>query len=187
MAGTGDPSKTLCVMGLFDPEAGRAFETLCDALLQMGFPAVRQKPHLTFGIYNDLSRKKLADWVGAIARSQGKISVNFNHIGLFREGICFAEPCVNRELLDLHRRIHARYDRNCSDKNCLYSLKWKSWVPHVTLAVPEPAQLPRLIPVLLDLFHPIQATVTDLEITEYPPLKSICRYPLLGLTDCVSK
>ncbi len=165
-------------MGLFDRNANDAFCDLYSKMAQRGFSMKQQEPHLTFGIYDHLDQKGLLDWVAEIARTQKKINVNFNHIGLFRQGICFAEPCANRELLELHQKIHSKYDQNCTDMNCLYSLKAKSWVPHVTLATMEPDQMGLFLPSVLALFQPIQATVMELEITEYAPLKSIQKYSL---------
>lgn len=171
--------KTLCIMGCFDPEANRAFYDFYQKLEQEGFPFENQPPHLTFGIYNNVNQDDLFYWVDQISRFQKKLVVNFNHLGLFQEGICFAEPCASLELLYLHRTLHAKFDQNCTDKNCLYSLKSKSWVPHTTLAVLEPEQLQKFVPIALTLFQPIQATIEKLVVTEYPPLKQIGEFPLL--------
>lgn len=173
-----DSTKTLCVMGLFDPEANLAFSGLGSRMAQHGVPGADQQPHLTFGIYDNLNREDLLNWVAQIAQTQKKLTLNFNHIGLFQQGICFAEPCANLELLCLHRILHAKYDQDCRDRNCLYSLKSKSWVPHTTLAVWSPEQISDFMPAVLESFRPIQATITQLAITESPPLRQICEFPL---------
>lgn len=174
-----NPEKTLCIMGRFDKDADDAFCGLLAQLSKKGFPATDQEPHLTFGIYSGVEQNEFVNWVAHTARNQHKLTLNFNHIGIFQQGICFAEPCANLELLSLHRSLHAKYDQDCTDKDCLYSLKAKSWVPHTTLGVLETEQAKAILPLLFELFRPIRATITKLAVTEYPPLKNICEVPLV--------
>lgn len=170
--------KTLCIMGLFDQAAEEAFGALSVALSKRGFPAEEQTPHVTFGIYEGVDQEDFLDWVSHIASNQRQLDLNFSHIGIFTPGICVAEPCANLGLLQLHRNLHAKYDQDCSEKNCLFSLKAKSWVPHTTLAVSEPEQLAAILPVLMEIFKPIDATITKLMVTEYPPMKRVREFPL---------
>ena len=172
-------SKTLCIMGLLDQDADHAFSDLYFKMSQRNIPIISQPPHLTFGIYDNVNQKDLLNWVAHIAHDQEELELNFNHIGLFQQGICFAEPCVSLELLHLHQRLHAKYDQNCDDKNCLYSVKEKGWVPHTTLAVLDSDQIGSVMPIILELFTPIQATIKSLVVTEYPPLKKIGEFPLI--------
>lgn len=174
-----EDAKTLSIMGLFDREAGEAFDRLRLELRRRGVPVEDQEPHLTFGIYENIAdREAFINWVAHVALFQKRPTLNFNHIGLFPQGICFAEPCADRALLALHGSLHARYDQECSEKNCLYSLKAKSWVPHTTLGVWQPEQAGEYLPILLKAFRPIEATIVKLAVTEYPPVKLLREFPL---------
>ena len=171
--------KTLCVMGNFDEGANTEFKKLFDRLARQGIELTAQKPHITFGIYDKLDAQKLQNWIEGIALRQSPIDLYFNHIGLFAQGICIAEPCANMELLQLHSQIHSRFDRDCIDSNCLFSLKSKSWVPHTTLAVLPPDRICSMLSSVMEVFKPINATITALSITEYAPLKYLKTYPLI--------
>lgn len=174
-----ESEKTLCIMGLFDQAAFDAFLRLRRLLTQNGFETDNQPPHLTFGIYDGIDEEEFSDWIAGMLAPQHAIPLVFHHIGVFQSGTVFAEPCASMDLLDLHRRLYAKYDRACLDANCLYSLKANRWVPHATLlTVPSQAELSRAIPVLLNGFSPIKATITRLAITRFPPMETVRVFPL---------
>ncbi len=174
-----DEAKTLSIMGLFDRKAGEDFDRLRRELGRRGVPVEDQEPHLTFGIYENITdREAFISWVAHAALFQKRLTLNFNHIGLFTQGICFAAPCADRALMALHGSLHARYDQECSDKNCLYSLKAKSWVPHTTLGVWQPERAGEYLPALLEAFRPFEATIEKLAVTEFPPMKLLREFPL---------
>lgn len=174
-----EEAKTLSIMGLFDREAAPAFSRLRAELKRRGVPVEDQEPHLTFGIYEGIEdREAFLGWVAQVALFQTKPRLNFDHVGLFPQGVCFAGPCASRALLALHGSLHARYDQKCSEKNCLYSLKANSWVPHVTLGVWEPERAGEYLPVLLETFRPVEATIEKLAVTEYPPMRTLREFPL---------
>jgi hypothetical protein len=176
-----ESEKTLCIMGLFDQTANEAFLALRHLLAQHGFETDDQPPHLTFGIYDGIDRNAFSAWIAERVARQQQLRLSFHHIGIFQTGIVFAEPCANANLLDLHKRLHGKYDQACVATNCLYSLKYKSWVPHTTLLAAPQAELCRAIPLLLDHFPPIQATITHLAITEFPPMETIKTFSLQPL------
>lgn len=173
-----ESEKTLCVMGLFDRAASDAFLELRDLLARNGFETDDQPPHLTFGIYDGVDRDAFSSWIGNSVVGQREIRLTFHHIGMFQPGTVFAGPCASMELLSLHRRLHGRYDQSCVAANCLYSLKSKSWVPHTTLFTAPQTELCRATPLLLDHFSPIEATITQLAITQDPPMETIRIFPL---------
>lgn len=170
--------KTLSVMGLFDEEANNLFAELSDKIAQKGFPVSGQLPHLTFGIYNDIHQEEFTNWVVSIAKVQNPVELQFNHIGFFEQGTCFVEPSSNIDLLNLHKCLHEKYDQDCIDKNCLFSLKAKSWVPHTTLAVLDRDRIADFIAIFLEDFRPIKATITKFMISEFPPFRSLCEISL---------
>ncbi|HAQ41903.1 MAG TPA: hypothetical protein DCM73_14465 [Clostridiales bacterium] len=70
-----------------------------------------------------------------IAKKYKRIQVCFNHFGFFSDDrTLFLEPRPSYSPLDLHSSIHEKYDNCCTDKRCLYSLKQKNWIPHMTVA-----------------------------------------------------
>ncbi len=173
--------KTLCIMGLFDQAATDAFLELRHLLAQHGFETDDQPPHLTFGIYDGIDRNEFSNWISDNVSRQQQVQLAFHHIGVFQSGTVFAEPCASTSLLNLHKRLHGKYDQACVAANCLYSLKYKSWVPHTTLLTAPQSELCRAISLLLDRFSPIQATITQLALTEFPPMETIDTFSLQKL------
>ncbi len=114
-----------------------------------------QPPHITFGIYSGIGREEMVRWIGSIVGELKKTPLFFGQIGAFPEsGVCFAAPRVTQELLDMHAKIHSKYDNLCFDKNCLYSLRDGKWIPHITLAQPPMCERGRDV-AILEAFTPL--------------------------------
>jgi 2'-5' RNA ligase len=92
--------------------------------------------------------------------------------------VLFAAPSVTQELLDMHAKIHARYDDLCFDKSCLYSLRDNKWVPHITLAAPKDCPSQDMLAVILDEFTPFEGEITHIRITEQEPLVEVASFEL---------
>jgi hypothetical protein len=194
-----DEAKTLSIMGLFDRKAGEDFDRLRRELGRRGVPVEDQEPHLTFGIYENITdREAFISWVAHAALFQKRLTLNFNHIGLFTQGICFAAPCAD-PLTPQHPTLHARYDQPTLVPRYLNPPFWattqpppplfgkcntkkkgggKSWVPHTTLGVWQPERAGEYLPALLEAFRPFEATIEKLAVTEFPPMKLLREFPL---------
>lgn len=161
-----DKPRTLCVMGTLDNKASQEVYRIKDSLESQGFTADAYEPHITFGIYTGLEEKSLIQWIGKIASQHKSFQICFNHFGFFPDArLCFLAPGSNRSLLALHSNIHKKYDEHCVDKGYLYSLKQNNWVPHITMAVVEPAQEAKALSIFWESFSPFAAEIIRLKIT----------------------
>ena len=158
--------RTLCVMGTFDDQANQEVYKIKEKLKEQGISVDAYEPHVTFGIYTELDEKSLLKWIGNIAAHHKKIQICFNHFGFFPDArLCFLAPCSSHSLLQLHSDIHDKYDNCCTDKGCLYSLKEKNWIPHMTIASVGHGQEEKLLSTLWENFLPFTAELTQLKIT----------------------
>ena len=171
--------KTLCVMGTFDALAESRFEAIKAKIRASGCEVDAQLPHLTFGIYSGVGRAEMARFIGDVAENLNKTRLFFGHVGVFPESeVLFAAPGVTQELLDMHAKIHARYDDFCFDKDCLYSLRDNKWIPHITLAMPRDCPAQDVLAVILDGFTPFEGEITRIRITEQEPLTLVASFEL---------
>ncbi len=161
-----DEQRTLCVMGVFDGEANREVKRLKDILTGRGITPDSQEPHMTFGIYTGLDDGELLGWIGKAAAKQESLKISLNHFGFFPDSrYCFLAPGITKGLMELHGKIHEKYDNYCTDKGCLYSLREKAWVPHMTLAAIEPGQEEALLTAMWEGFKPFTAEIGRLKVT----------------------
>ena len=173
--------RTLCVMGTFDSQANEEVLRIKEKLKAQGITVDANEPHVTFGIYTELEAESLLDWIAEVSKHLKRIPLCFNHFGFFSDcQICFLAPCSSFELLDLHSRIHKKYDSCCTDKGCLYSLKEKNWTPHMTLASIEPGQEGILVGTLCECFSSITAELTQIKITDSETSEVIGEFNLQG-------
>jgi 2'-5' RNA ligase len=171
--------KTLCVMGTFDAETEARFEAIKAKIRLSDCEVDEQPPHLTFGIYSGVSREEMVRFIEGVAEGLSKTQLFFGLVGVFPESeVLFAAPSVTQELLDMHAKLHARYDDFCFDKNCLYSLQGGKWIPHITLATPRDCQAQDMLAIILDEFTPFQGEITHLRITEQEPLVEVASFAL---------
>lgn len=171
--------KTLCVMGLFDAQTNRRFDAIKAKILESGCAVDEQPPHITFGIYSGIGREEMVRWIGSIVGELKKTPLFFGQIGAFPEsGVCFAAPSVTQELLDMHAKIHSKYDNLCFDKNCLYSLRDGKWIPHITLAQPPMREAQGVLSAILEAFTPFEGEITRIKITEQEPLVDVRGFDL---------
>ena len=171
--------KTLCVMGLFDDETNRKIDAIKSKIDESGCASDGREAHITFGIYSDVGRDEMKDWVQSILADLKRIPLFFGQVGIFPESeVFFAAPSVTQELLDMHAKIHEKYDTFCNDKNCLYSLHAGKWVPHVTLSFSGACESQHVLPLILEGFVPFSGELVRLKITEQEPLGEVAVFDL---------
>ena len=158
--------RTLCVMGTFDNQTNQEVTRIREILKKQDIAIDAYEPHITFGIYTGLEEISLFKWIGEVASQHKTTSILFNHFGFFSDArYCFLAPCSSYGLLELHSKIHEKYDNCCADKGCLYSLNQKNWVPHMTISSVASGQEETLLSILWREFSPFSAELKQLKIT----------------------
>lgn len=158
--------RTLCVMGTFDNQINQEVYRIKEILKNHDISVDTYEPHITFGIYTGLDEMRLLKWIDEVASQHKPISILFNHFGFFPDArYCFLAPCSSYSLLELHSKIHEKYDNCCEDKGCLYSLNQNNWAPHMTIASVASGQEQKLLSILWENFSPFTAELKQLKIT----------------------
>jgi 2'-5' RNA ligase len=160
-------------MGLFDAKTNRIFKSLKESLREKGYEVDDLPPHITIGAYVGLEEKKLLHWADEFSKRFETLDINFNHIGVFQENICFAAPRVDKKLLDFHEKFNVKYDDFCVEVGYKYSFKSGNWVPHVTMAIGEADKIKPLIPDLCERFKPFKGKLTHITICEFHPMREL--------------
>ncbi len=156
------------VLALFDDAAEKQFIQLADLLRSEGIESVEPLPHLTLGGYENLSKKRLLDWVSDFCQSHAPLTLNFNHIGLFKENVCFIAPRVDHMLLQFHSEFHRKYDYCLREIGYNFNLCSKNWVPHVTMVSGTDENVFKAIPLLQTAFEPFIGTIQSLRVSKFP-------------------
>jgi 2'-5' RNA ligase len=165
-------------MGLLDEESNQKFESFKDKLREAGFEPDDFPAHITLGIYVELEKEKMLAWIDEFSRTHQVLNVRYNHIGVFDTTVCFAAPRVDKALLTFHEEFHARYDADCGDTGCNFSLQLHNWVPHTTIAVGNADKIAKMLPDVCRYFEPINARMTSIQLCEFYPVQEVGRFSL---------
>jgi 2'-5' RNA ligase len=165
-----------------DTECSARFAALQEALAAAGLPplpADQFPPHVTLALLQDLDPGRLAGELRAFAATQAPLALLLSAVGTFPgpEGVVYIAPVVTAELLDLHRRLHARLAGLAGVVNPLYAPG--AWVPHCTVAYSLPEdRVPAAVGVCRasDAFGPVR--LETLALVEFPPPREIQVCPL---------
>lgn len=98
------------------------------SMSSIGYP-----PHLTFGIYEGVTRDALEEALSSSFRDEPAIDITFSSIEIFDVSpiVMWAAPSETGPLHELHKRINARIPA----RFCHHHYRSGHWVPHCTLAV----------------------------------------------------
>lgn len=123
------------VIVTLDAIVGATVEKMWDALSSVGIASEGQvqgnHPHITLGVYHDANKREAAAKViRDLAAGYQATEIALSGYGIFPGQPCtlWAVPIVTRELLALHRELHA----SVPSDDPYYAPD--RWVPHVTLA-----------------------------------------------------
>ena len=143
-----------------------------DALQSAGFTGT-QTPGLNHHI--SLATCRLAQEAEAIALTRAvaardaPVDVAIRHAGVFPGGkVLFAAPDMTPELTALQQA--------CSSG----PVNGYPWTPHTTMLIDEPEVIGRALPVLMQHFTPLTATIDRLHLCAFWPTREILTIELTG-------
>jgi 2'-5' RNA ligase len=127
----------LAIASLLDPFTDQQTRNLWQLLEEKcGLYEIKTAPfpHFSWFGCEDLQWKPVRHKLNSFCRSQNSFSVKTSGIGLFSGPvpILFVSLVKTFELMDMHRKIWRRLEKDLIGANELYSPE--QWVPHITIA-----------------------------------------------------
>ena len=165
------PNTCYGIIALFDEKANEEFNRLKQVLKQNKIPRLDLPPHITLGIYEDISEDLLKQWFLEVVEDQKVVPLNFKHLGLFGLNVLFLAPKANQNIFDLHKRIHAQYDDKHGELGYLYTIKSGEFMPHASLVVNEKEKVLKAVEVIGESFKPFNAEIVELQLCTFYPMK----------------
>lgn len=94
--------------------------------------ALNYPPHITLGVYDDISEATLCKAMRTLFSVHPKITLVFTHIAFFERPalVFYAVPSLSLELLQVHRALHKMIEPTLCREHYLPHV----WVPHCTVA-----------------------------------------------------
>jgi 2'-5' RNA ligase len=129
---------------------------------------VKARPHITLAVCDHADEQVMCNVVRELARQTTCMPVILSSLGMFpsKESVLFLAPVVDRELLEVQRKVHERLDEFTQSPWKLYQPP--RWVPHCTLALKLPADgLHRAIEILMESTFPITGELIELGVSEF--------------------
>jgi 2'-5' RNA ligase len=126
-------------------------------------------PHLTLGIYADVTERELFSAVDDVRAEV--LTLRFEAFGCFTPPgglIVWAAPRVNRQLRRLHQTVHELIDAD----RCHPNYRPGRWVPHCTLALSIAAEHQAQVRALTEEpLPPFSVTFDVMDCTSYHPVE----------------
>lgn len=137
------------------------------------------RPHICLAVFNELNTKDAELKLTAFADEIASFPVLLSCLGVFSgdQSVLFLGPVVNAELTGAHRKVHGLF---ADDKPSEWGHYLEgNWVPHCTLATELTRQaVPRAIESCMTVRLPIEATVTEVGLVEFRPVKHLFSFNL---------
>jgi 2'-5' RNA ligase len=167
----------------FDPSMERRIRRLWQELADQGIrsilPAIGSRPHISLALLDRVDPTTAPAVLASLASDQMPLPVEFSSAGTFpgTEGVVFLAPAITPELLAIHRRVYSHLTALGLRVHEYY--RPGRWVPHCTVAMElEPHQVPQALAVCRGEHLFVPATLVEIGLVEYRPVREICSFPL---------
>ncbi len=166
--------KRLYLVALLDRETERKLDAITRALATLGLcekPQLSIPFHITLADFDPALEAQVAHRVREASARLAPLTIQLIHIGLFGLKVLFAAPAPSRELFALHDAFAPQEEANDTH----------AWVAHVTLLIDEPEEhMVKAIPIVAEMFAPMEARVQSLAVYEFPPARFVDKFDLGG-------
>lgn len=153
------------------------WEEVADLESRSSMAALDYPPHLTLGIYDEVSPDLLKTALLAAFAETHQLRLTFTRLSVF-EGVplvLWAEPSRSAALASAHARVHARVDPT----QCRPYYRPGAWVPHCTLASQIlPANRAKAIEFAARPIRAFEVTFDVADCVSFPPVAVIDEQPL---------
>ncbi len=165
-----------------DVRAGGAVRDLWRALSDVGVTWMAQssaEPHVSLAIWERIERASFETELARFAAETAPIPVTFDGVASFPGSAIYLRLAPNPPLLELQRRVHARFAAFGGEPWAYYLPE--EWVPHCTLAMEIPHDRTNdALAVARRAPLPLAAALETVAIVEFRPVRELVRYRLGG-------
>ena len=137
------------------------------------------RPHISLAVFDELDPEDAERKLSAFAAEVSPFPVLLSNLGVFSGdlSVLFLGPVVSAELIGAHRKVHELFARDRPSEWEHY-LEEK-WIPHCTLALDLSREMvPRAVESCMAVHLPIEATVTEIGLIEFRPVKELFSFNL---------
>ncbi|QOR34307.1 2'-5' RNA ligase family protein [Clostridium sp. 'deep sea'] len=167
------PNTCYGIIALFNKEANDKFSKLKTALKENDIQRLDLPPHITLAIYENIDLEPLKEWFIECSQNEKVLPIYFNHLGLFGLNVLFLAPKANEKLLNLHKKVHEKFDNKYGELGYHYSLHSGEYVPHASLVVSEKDKVLKAVEVISENFTAFNAEIVELCLCTFYPMKVI--------------
>lgn len=156
--------KFLTVFAVFDRMTQRKLNTLQDEVISLGYSGAQTMDipfHISLGSFNVEDEQKLIAKIKEVCSQKHEFEINLNKVNHFDNRVLFIEPEYNLKLVELH----TLFDGNFADGF--------PWHAHTTIFCGEEEQVIKAKERLINIFQPVRAKITGIQMGEFFPTKMI--------------
>ena len=156
--------KFLTVFAVFDSMTQHKLKTLQDEVISLGYLGTQTMDipfHISLGSFKVEYEQELKAKIKEICSQKCEFEINLNKVNHFENRVLFIEPEVNLMLNELHRL----FDGNFADGF--------PWHAHTTIFCGIEEQVIKAQERLNNIFKPVRAKITGIQMGEFFPTKMI--------------
>ncbi|MDE6659498.1 MAG: hypothetical protein K2K01_05240 [Eubacterium sp.] len=158
--------KFLTVFAVLDDVAQRELKTLQDRVLSLGYSGTQTMDipfHISLGSFKVEDERELKVKIKEVCSQKYEFEINLNKVNHFNNRVLFIEPEENIKL----NCLHDLFDSNFADGF--------PWHAHVTIFCGSENQVMETKKCLNDIFKPIKAKITGIQMGEFFPTRMIIK------------
>lgn len=164
--------KFLTVYAVFDKQTQALLSNWQDKITDKGLIGIYSDEipsftfHISLGSFAVNCEEALKNRLRDVCYRFTPFEVELNSIQTFGNRVLYLEPEKSQDII----RLHDLFDDNYADG--------LPYVPHVTMFIGNDEDMPEAKRILHSCFRPIRATVTEIHLCEFFPMKFIASYRL---------
>lgn len=156
--------KFLTVFAVFDSMTQHKLKTLQDEVISLGYLGTQTMDipfHISLGSFKVEYEQELKAKIKEVCSQKCEFEINLNKVNHFENRVLFIEPEVNLMLNELH----SLFDGNFADGF--------PWHAHTTIFCGIEEQVIKAQERLNNIFKPVRAKITGIQMGEFFPTKMI--------------
>ena len=157
-------NKFLTVFAVFDSMTQRKLKILQDEIISLGYSGTQTMDipfHISLGSFNVECEQELKAKIKEVCSQKYEFEINLTKVNHFGNKVLFIEPENNLKLIELH----SLFDGNYADGF--------PWHAHTTIFCGEEKQVITAKECLNNIFQPINAKITGIQMGEFFPTRMI--------------
>ena len=164
--------KFLTVFAVFDDATQRRLKAFQDSVLSLGYSGTQTMDipfHISLGSFKIECEQELKEKIKKICSQKFEFEINLNKVNHFGNEVLFIEPENNVKLAELHSLFDGSYANGFL------------WHAHTTIFCGKEEQVIEAKECLNNIFTPVTAKITGIQMGEFFPTRMIIAEKLCQL------